>query len=504
MNASNCTLKKHEEENAVEAVCNCPKATELVRTVIRGDHCERIETNEENSQYVPCRKSSNFYEWYRAMEKKLSRDDRKNLDEIKDSCVKLDGSHCSRDTELSKGWCYYDGECHVRVEKFQSGKLYLAPFCECKGVESGRFCEYHRKDACDPTAIEKQSGVTRENRCTSLHNGRCIAPEGIALCDCFPDYVGEHCETYDPCARNPCGKSSECVAIPDETAVRGDLSVQSYRCLCGMSEDIDTQSAAVEARCVYTGTGNCSLSKHRKKNPCNRGECLSCQHPEKGDVLKLCTDSEQKDGFRCICEPGFKPPYCEAPADACFNHLCINGAQCVAKSPFSYDCKCVPGTSGTLCEYVYDYCEAIGKRVCIHGDCYEDPTSTRQFSCKCRFLYYGRNCDRQWSIAEANFQWVMDNSSIIFPVVSVLCTFIMLFVVYIACLNKAGRSDQKDEEREGPESIRYRKIKVALEQKKNIIRRRKDAERLLALAKKLRTPNNVERPPQDHLEQTAI
>ncbi|PIO74504.1 EGF-like domain protein [Teladorsagia circumcincta] len=347
--------------------------------------------------------------------------------------------------------------------------------------------QYHRNSSCDPTAIEKQNGVTRENRCTSLRNGICIAPEGIALCDCFPGYVGEHCEIYDPCARNPCGKSTECVAIPDETEVKGDLSSQNYRCLCGMGDDIDEQNPT-ETKCVYSGTGNCS----RAKNPCNRGECLSCHHSAQGDVLQLCNENEKKDGFRCICEPGFKPPYCEAPADACFNHLCINGAQCVAKSPFNYDCKCIPGTSGTLCEYVYDYCEAIGNRVCIHGDCYEDPTSTRQFSCKCRFMYYGRNCDRQWSIAEANAQWVMENSNVVFPAFFVLCTFMMLFVVYIACLNRTSRSDEKEDDHEGPESIRLRKIKVAFEQKKNIIRRKRDADRLLALAKKLQTPTKAE------------
>ncbi|KAK6039717.1 hypothetical protein COOONC_22777, partial [Cooperia oncophora] len=96
-----------------------------------------------------------------------------------------------------------------------------------------------------------------------------------------------------------------------------------------------------ETKCVYTGTGNCS----RAKNPCNRGECLSCQHTEQSDVLQLCNENEKKDGFRCICEPGFKPPYCEAPADACFNHLCINGAQCVAKSPYNYEYVICPITS---------------------------------------------------------------------------------------------------------------------------------------------------------------
>ncbi|KAK6039718.1 hypothetical protein COOONC_22778 [Cooperia oncophora] len=68
----------------------------------------------------------------------------------------------------------------------------------------------------------------------------------------------------------------------------------------------------------------------------------------------------------------------------------------------------------------------------------------------------------------------------------------MLFVVYIACLNKASRPEEKEDDHENPESIRLRKIKVAFEQKKNIIRRKRDADRLVALARKLQTPTKPE------------
>ncbi|WKY07873.1 hypothetical protein Q1695_007397 [Nippostrongylus brasiliensis] len=491
MNTAGCTLKDHPQQNLVEAVCNCPVGAQFVPASITGNHCERITTDYSNHPLVPCRKNGNFFEWYNTMQSNMrGRElDLSNLKEILDMCVMLDGRKCETDTTLQRGWCYYGGECHVRAEAFASGMIYLTPYCECKGAESGRFCEYHRKDACDPTAVEKESGVTRENRCTGLHNGHCIAPEGIALCDCFPGYVGEQCEIYDPCSRNPCGKSSECVAIPDETEVRGDLSAQNYRCLCGMSDDIDEKNPA-QTKCVYSGTGNCS----RAKNPCNRGECLSCeQSAEKGDVLQLCDEKEKKDGFKCVCEPGFKPPYCEAPADACFNHLCINGAQCIAKTPFNYECKCNPGTSGTLCEYVSDYCKAFGDRVCIHGSCYEDPSSTRQFSCHCKFMFYGRNCEYEQSIVEANYQFIVENSDFIFPAFSVACTFMVLFVVYFTCLSKSGRPEKPDYEPEHPASIRVRKLQVAIEQKMNIIRKKRDEDRLKALLKKLQTPTKLEK-----------
>ncbi|KJH48933.1 EGF-like domain protein [Dictyocaulus viviparus] len=436
MNTSNCTLKYHEKENAVEAICNCSSDSELIKINVEGDHCEKIETDDEESIFLPCQPSTNYRAWYNAMNKtyiflvskilKLKDVDRDNLEMIEKSCKKMDGSSCRIDNVLSNGWCYYEGKCNVRLEKFDSGKFYLVPYCECKGAESGRFCEYHRKDQCDPTAIESEGGITRENRCTSLQNGVCIAPEGIALCDCFPGYVGEKCEVYDPCARNPCGKATDCVAMPDEIEEKGDLSAQNYRCLCGMADSID-EGNTVETKCIYSGTGNCS----KTKNPCNNGECLSCEYEDEEDILQLCNEEEKRDGFRCICEPGFLPPYCEKIEDACHNHLCLNGAQCVAKSAFNYDCKCLPGTFGTLCEYVTDHCEAIGNRVCINGNCYEDPTTTRQFSCYCRYMFHGRNCE----------------------------------------LRK-----KHDREMDGDHphqiSIRERKLKIALEHKYNIIRKK--------------------------------
>ncbi|EYC04381.1 hypothetical protein Y032_0088g2169 [Ancylostoma ceylanicum] len=487
MNSAECTLEEHPKEKAVEAVCVCPNSTEFIQTTISGDHCEKIETDEEKSPFIPCREGHSYRAWYLALHKKLKGQDLRNLEELDHSCVLIDGSKCTHDDVLRNEWCYNDAKCLVRVETFESGKQYLVPFCECKQADSGRFCEYHRKDACEPTAVEKEEGVTRENRCTSLRNGICISPEGIALCDCYPGYVGEKCDIYDPCARNPCGKASECVAIPDETEVKGDLSAQNYRCVCGMSENIDEQNTA-ETKCVYTGTGNCS----RSRNPCNRGECLACQHAEQEQILQICTEKERKDGFRCICEPGFKPPYCEAPVDACFNNLCMNGGQCVAKSPYNYDCKCVPGTSGTLCEYVNDYCEAVGNRVCIHGDCYEDPSSTRQFSCHCRFMYYGRNCELRRTVIEANIIWILENSNLVFPAFSVIVTFMALFVVYFACISRRRLPDERDDDEDHPQSIRDRKIRVAVEQNKNVIRRKKDYDRLMALINKLQRPDKVE------------
>ncbi|KHJ88679.1 hypothetical protein OESDEN_11525 [Oesophagostomum dentatum] len=141
MNSSNCTLKEHPKEKAVEAVCVCPENTEFIKTTISGEHCEKIETSEEQSLLIPCLEGHNYRRWYDEFQILLIGKDLKNLEEIDQSCVKIDGTRCQSEDVLRKGWCYHGGVCHGRVETFESGKQYLVPFCECKDADSGRFCE---------------------------------------------------------------------------------------------------------------------------------------------------------------------------------------------------------------------------------------------------------------------------------------------------------------------------------------------------------------------------
>ncbi|ETN68922.1 hypothetical protein NECAME_05377 [Necator americanus] len=146
MNSSNCTLKEHPQEKAVEAICVCPNGTELLKTtisgeffvnqlrspsaiyviILKGDHCEKIETDDEKSLLIPCRKDHNYRAWYQQIHGMIKGNDRKNLEEIDKSCIEIDGSKCARDGVL---------------RGVPSGKRYLVPFCECKDADSGRFCE---------------------------------------------------------------------------------------------------------------------------------------------------------------------------------------------------------------------------------------------------------------------------------------------------------------------------------------------------------------------------
>lgn len=100
-------------------------------------------------------------------------------------------------------------------------------------------------------------------------------------------------------------------------------------------------------------------------------------------MLQLCDEKQMKDGFRCICKPGYHLPYCEKLADPCEENLCQNGANCIPAEKFDYTlvllslfvlqnsrnkiemiifrCQCAPGTRGPLCEEITDICVAFGK-----------------------------------------------------------------------------------------------------------------------------------------------
>ncbi|RCN38293.1 hypothetical protein ANCCAN_15773 [Ancylostoma caninum] len=68
----------------------------------------------------------------------------------------------------------------------------------------------------------------------------------------------------------------------------------------------------------------------------------------------------------------------------------------------------------------------------------------------------------------------------------------VLFVVYFACLSRKRLPEEREDDEDHPHSIRDRKLRVAIEQNKNVIRRKKDYYRLMALVNKLQTPNKVE------------
>lgn len=69
----------------------------------------------------------------------------------------------------------------------------------------------------------------------------------------------------------------------------------------------------------------------------NGGHCYPCALDS--EELNLCTEVEERRGFRCVCPPGYLEPFCDANVDACSHHRCLNGGKCIPVNESDVDYK---------------------------------------------------------------------------------------------------------------------------------------------------------------------
>lgn len=110
-----------------------------------------------------------------------------------------------------------------------SSRAYYIYRCECTNpLTDGYYCEYKRHDSCSLTREEVARGDRWDEKCTDSQHGACVDISGVAHCvlvhlpacllpsspnfRCKPDYTGEKCEIFDPCARQPC-KHGDCIPV---------------------------------------------------------------------------------------------------------------------------------------------------------------------------------------------------------------------------------------------------------------------------------------------------
>ena len=100
-----------------------------------------------------------------------------------------------------------------------------------------------------------------------------------------------------------------------------------------------------------------------------------------------CTENFQGSN-RSQCAPGFSGPDCQQ-IDYCIGVICNGNGQCV-NGVNSFNCSCVPGFTGELCQTNIDECVGIS---CIgNGECLDVVNS---FTCECSPGYTGPLCDIQ-------------------------------------------------------------------------------------------------------------
>ncbi|XP_041968519.1 protein slit isoform X2 [Aricia agestis] len=211
--------------------------------------------------------------------------------------------------------CYGSPCAHGTCQLLEEGRFH----CACPAGYTGVRCEV---DIDDCVAHRCQNNATCHDRL-----------EGYS-CQCAPGYMGEYCEKKIPfCTSefNPCANGAAC-------ADHGS----HYTCTCPRG---------------YSGQ-NCTV---------NADDCVNhmCQNGA------TCVDGLEE--YRCACAAGYAGRYCEAAPHAalgtspCAHHDCVHGVcylpalalhdDIMMERPLlapanDYLCKCAPGYSGRLCEYL--------------------------------------------------------------------------------------------------------------------------------------------------------
>ncbi|KAJ0170078.1 hypothetical protein K1T71_014684 [Dendrolimus kikuchii] len=206
-------------------------------------------------------------------------------------------------------------------------------------------------------------------------NGQCqLLEEGRFHCSCQPGYTGVRCEVnIDDCATNKCQNNATCVD-----------HLEGYSCKCAPG----FMGEYCEKKIPY-----CSS----EYNPCANGA--------------TCVDHYSH--YTCTCPKGYSGQNCTVNADDCVNHMCQNGATCVDGLE-EYRCVCVSGYAGRYCEaapHAAMGTSPCAHHDCVHGVCYlpqpaaqrhlqddiimERPllTSANDYLCKCAPGYSGRLCE---------------------------------------------------------------------------------------------------------------
>ncbi|CAH4035997.1 unnamed protein product [Pieris brassicae] len=254
--------------------------------------------------------------------------------------------------------------------------------------------------------------VSKCNKCyrNPCANGGSCSPSraGGFTCTCARGYHGDTCQYQidacygSPCAHGVCQLLEEgrfhCACSAGYTGVRCEADIDdcvSHRCQNNATCQDRLEGYACKCAPGYMG------EFCEKKIPFCTSEFAPCANGG------TCVDHGSH--YSCACPKGYAGQNCTLNPDDCINHMCQNGATCVDGLD-EYRCACASGYAGRYCEAAPH--AALGTSPCahhdcVHGVCYLRPqqhlddimmdrpllTSNNDYLCKCAPGYSGRLCE---------------------------------------------------------------------------------------------------------------
>ncbi|KAF1746962.1 hypothetical protein GCK72_023420 [Caenorhabditis remanei] len=214
------------------------------------------------------------------------------------------------------------------------------------------------------TLTEKSSvgtGCISSEQCglfsTCLNGGICNDIWNKRKCTCPAGFTGENCEeNVNDCKYMDCGKNGYCLDGIDEA-----------KCVCNNG---------------FTGD-HCEHAKD---------ECEGIECHNGGKCVK------NGENITCKCEPQWMGDHCNVTySTSCKDSPCQNFGQCMQKTDAAFECNCMDGYSGQLCE-------KRDVNECNHYDCNRGHCvmTVSGPACQCELGYTGRFCEKLLNQCSSN------------------------------------------------------------------------------------------------------
>lgn len=242
----------------------------------------------------------------------------------------------------------------------------LGFICVCKAPYQGDHCEQAASGPVSRTllVLGGKKGTCEKNHCQN--GGSCYkSTDGRDVCICLRGFGGILCENWqDVCMSGPCLNGGTCY----------NLGNGQFKCTC-----LDG----------YTGF-NCQ----RVQSACTPTTCQN---------NGVCRPSKVESGYVCLCAEGYGGISCDVH-DPCLSHPCQNGGGCkIYSEGTKFQCDCPTGFTGILCQNknitmnMMDSGNSLGPCFsvpCLHGGTCKETVNRSSYECICLPGVKGRLCEK--------------------------------------------------------------------------------------------------------------